>query len=120
MEGCYTGTRIKTIYNVKTDCVDNYESKIKYEIKKINCCQYIVYQYNLTSGHFYKLLCFNNEGTLTSTSLGGIDRFEKDGNKFVHYWSIPEKNGKLINACTEIKKTNCSCDCDCRDYCGCY
>jgi hypothetical protein len=105
LEGKYIGTRITTIFDTNTNTVEEQLTKIEYTITKINETQYLVKQVDLFSGDKGELLFFVNNTGYLSSSFGGIDNiFENCEHQFVHSWSQPAIDNKLVNATTNLER----------------
>jgi hypothetical protein len=100
VEGTYIAKRIKTIFNIKTQTIDEYLDDIKYEIIKIYDSQYLMKQTNLVSGSVVNLMFFkSNKGYLSSSDNGIDNMFYNKCGELVHNWSIPiDSDNKLVNS----------------------
>lgn len=100
IEGTYIAKRIKTIFNIKTQKIDEYLDDIKYEIIKIYDSQYLMKQTNLVSGSVVNLMFFKSNEEYLSSSDDGIDNmFYNECGELVHNWSIPiDSDNKLVNS----------------------
>ena len=98
--GKFIAQRIKTIYNVETNSINEYLNDIEYIITKITNTQYLMKQTNLNSGSVINLLLFkSNDGYLSSSDSGIDNLFYNDCGELVHNWSIPiDADNNLTNA----------------------
>jgi hypothetical protein len=107
-EGIYVGRRVKTVYNVITNKVEDFITEIEIIIELVSPCQYIVFQKDLSNGRVIKLLCLlNPDNNLFSTSVGGFDLISFNSNQCTdsieHIWTIPiDDSDNLVNACTTL------------------
>lgn len=104
--GSYLGKRVKTVYNVETQKVDEYLDDIEYLIVKLNESQYLIKQTNLNSKSIIYLMFFKSDNGYFSSSDNGIDNiFFNEHNELVHNWSIPiDSDNNLINAHTILNE----------------
>ena len=102
--GKFFGKRIKTIFNVETNCVNEYFNDIECLITQITEHQYLMKQTNLESGSIVYLMFFKSDTDYLSSSDSGIDNlFFNEFNELVHNWSIPiNSENNLTNAHTVL------------------
>ena len=107
MKGKFIANRVITEYNIITKKITKSVVKIEYIICKVGKSEYLMKQFEPSTGSIINILFVkNSEGYISASDSKGIDNlfFDKDNN-LIHSWTDKKNSFEILtNAYAVLKK----------------